>query len=69
MTELAATCCPGTFDAIVVDEAQDFADNWWQPILAALRDPDSGGLFIFSDEGQRVFDRHGSRQFRWCRWS
>ena len=61
MTELAATLLPGhRFDAIVVDEAQDFADNWWQPILAALRDPDSGGLFIFSDEGQRVFDRHGS---------
>ena len=61
MTELAATLMPGhRFDAIVVDEAQDFADNWWQPILAALRDPDAGGLFIFSDEGQRVFDRHGS---------
>ena len=61
MTERAATLLPGhRFDAIVVDEAQDFADNWWQPVLAALRDPDTGGLFIFSDEGQRVFDRHGS---------
>ena len=48
------------FDAIVVDEAQDFADSWWEPILAALRDPDSGGIFVFSDEGQRVFDRQGT---------
>ena len=48
------------FDAVVVDEAQDFADTWWDPLLAALRDPDDGGLFVFSDEGQRVFDRQGT---------
>ena len=61
MTEIAATLMPGhRFDAIVVDEAQDFADNWWQPLLAALRDPDAGGIYVFSDEGQRVFDRFGA---------
>lgn len=32
------------------DEAQDFADEWWIPLL--------GGLYVFSDEGQRVFDQH-----------
>ncbi|MCV7316144.1 NERD domain-containing protein [Mycolicibacillus parakoreensis] len=48
------------FDAVVVDEAQDFADTWWDPLLTALRDPDDGGLFVFSDEGQRVFDRQGT---------
>lgn len=48
------------FDAIVVDEAQDFADSWWEPLLIALRDPDAGGLYVFSDEGQRVFDRKGT---------
>lgn len=48
------------FDAIVVDEAQDFADSWWEPLLIALRDPDAGGLYVFSDEGQRVFDRQGT---------
>jgi RecA/RadA recombinase len=47
------------FDAVVIDEAQDFADAWWDPVLAALRDAEAGGLFVFSDEGQRVFDRHG----------
>jgi hypothetical protein len=47
------------FDAIVVDEAQDFADTWWPAVLAALRDSDIGGLFTFADEGQRVFARQG----------
>ena len=45
---------------MVVDEAQDFADAWWDPLLAALRDGDDGGLYVFSDEGQRVFNRYGS---------
>ena len=47
------------FDAIVVDEAQDFADLWWPAALAALRDEETGGLYVFSDEGQRVFSRFG----------
>ncbi|WP_059015790.1 NERD domain-containing protein [Mycobacterium sp. M26] len=48
------------FDSIVIDEAQDFADSWWDPLLAALKDPDTGGIYVFSDEGQRVFDRQGT---------
>ncbi|CKH18532.1 ATP-binding domain-containing protein [Mycolicibacterium smegmatis] len=61
MTELAAQLEPGhRFDAVVVDEAQDFADAWWDPLLGALRDPVESGLYVFSDEGQRVFNRYGS---------
>ena len=61
MADLAAQLEPGQrFDAVVVDEAQDFADAWWDPLLAALKDADDGGLYVFSDEGQRVFNRHGS---------
>ena len=61
MLELAATLPDGRrFDSIVIDEAQDFADSWWDPILAALRDPDAGGIYLYSDEGQRVFDRTGT---------
>lgn len=61
MAELAAQLEPGhRFDAIVVDEAQDFADAWWDPLLAALKDDETGGIYVFTDEGQRVFDRHGS---------
>src|SRR5690606_38648530 len=47
------------FDAIVVDEAQDFADSWWTPLLGALRDEEEGGLYVFSDENQRIFARFG----------
>ncbi|ORB28030.1 nuclease-related domain-containing DEAD/DEAH box helicase [Mycolicibacterium parafortuitum] len=61
MTELATQLVEGhRFDAIVVDEAQDFADAWWDPLLAALKDEETGGLYVFTDEGQRVFNRHGS---------
>jgi RecA/RadA recombinase len=61
MAELAAQLEPGQrFDSIVVDEAQDFADAWWDPLLAALKDEKTGGLYVFTDEGQRVFNRHGS---------
>jgi len=61
MLKLAADLPDGQrFDSIVIDEAQDFADSWWEPVLAALRDPDSGGLYVFIDEGQRVFDRQGT---------
>ena len=47
------------FDAVVVDEAQDFANLWWPAALAALKDDVAGGLYVFSDEGQRVFSRFG----------
>ena len=60
MVDLGAAQPPGKlYDAIVVDEAQDFADLWWPAALAALRDEESGGLYVFSDEGQRVFSRFG----------
>jgi hypothetical protein len=43
MADLAAQLEPGhRFDAIVVDEAQDFADAWWDPLLAALKDDEAG---------------------------
>ncbi|KUI48633.1 nuclease [Mycobacterium sp. GA-1199] len=61
MAELATQLDTGhRFDSIVVDEAQDFADSWWEPLLIALKDPDEGGLYVFTDEGQRVFNRYGS---------
>lgn len=47
------------FDAIVVDEAQDFSDRWWPSLLACLRDEEHGGLYVFLDDAQRVFPRDG----------
>ena len=60
MAELAARLGEeDKYDAIVVDEAQDFSAAWWPPTLACLRDQDTGGLYAFLDEAQRVFDRRG----------
>ena len=60
MGELAAKLRPDQrYDAIVVDEAQDFGDAWWPPTLACLRDAETSGLFAFLDEAQRVFNRFG----------
>lgn len=47
------------YDSVVVDEAQDFADSWWRAVLGALREEETGGVFVFSDENQRLFERFG----------
>jgi superfamily I DNA/RNA helicase len=52
------------FDAVVVDEGQDFGELWWPSLLACLREPDTGGLFVFMDEAQRVFGRRGEVPIR-----
>lgn len=52
-----ATMAPGQFDAIVVDEGQDFAESWWLPLVALLRDSDKDRLYIFYDSNQRLFKR------------
>ncbi|WP_242652726.1 nuclease-related domain-containing DEAD/DEAH box helicase [Intrasporangium flavum] len=60
MTQIAASLPEGKkFDAVIVDEAQDFADHWWFPLMKALRDEDEGGLYVYSDENQRIFARFG----------
>ncbi|MGO0578069.1 NERD domain-containing protein [Ornithinimicrobium panacihumi] len=60
MAEVAAELPEGKkFDAIIVDEAQDFAEDWWVPLMMALRDPDEGGLYVYADENQRLFPRFG----------
>ena len=60
MVTLAAALPEGRrYDAVVVDEVQDFAETWWDALLAALKDPETGRIYVFSDEGQRVFARFG----------
>jgi hypothetical protein len=48
------------FDAIVVDEAQDFSDAWLTTLALALVDPDQGTFFVFGDPGQSLFPRQGT---------
>lgn len=58
--ELAAQRSPEElFDSVVVDEAQDFGEPWWPSLVRCLRSPSTGGLWVFSDDEQRVFPRDG----------
>lgn len=46
------------YDAIIVDEAQDFRDDWWAVVEAGLR-PD-GCFYIFHDDNQSLLPHRGS---------
>jgi len=60
MAELARGLPDGQrFDAVIVDESQDFAESWWAPVLGCLRDEERGGLYAYTDENQRIFARFG----------
>ena len=43
------------YDALIVDEAQDFHPDWWVPLQLLLEDPDEGSLYVFYDDNQRIF--------------
>lgn len=43
------------FDAIIVDEGQDFHANWWLPLQWLLHDSDQGILYVFFDDNQNVY--------------
>ncbi|MES2256455.1 MAG: AAA family ATPase [Pseudomonadota bacterium] len=45
------------YDAIIVDEAQDFGDEFWMPIEMLLTRPDSSLLYVFLDENQDIYGR------------
>jgi len=44
------------FDAIVVDEAQDFRPNYWDGVTALLADQKTSALYIFFDPNQALYD-------------
>ncbi len=48
------------YDAIVVDEGQDFAPGWWEAVWESLRDRDQGPLVVFYDPSQEIFGREGA---------
>ena len=43
------------FDAIVVDEGQDFMPIWWIPLYMLLTDEQKGHFYIFYDPDQRLY--------------
>ncbi len=46
------------YDAIIVDEGQDFRAEWWDILPFVLQYPDDDYFYVFYDDNQRVyFDR------------
>jgi hypothetical protein len=43
------------YDAIIVDEGQDFSEEWWVLIEALLEKSESKILYIFADDNQNLF--------------
>jgi hypothetical protein len=48
------------YDAVVVDEAQDFDDDFWLPTEMLLKDLENGLLYVFLDENQDIYRRSAS---------
>ena len=48
------------YDAIIVDEGQDFGDEYWMPIEMLLNNFDHGLLYVFIDENQDIYKRSAS---------
>jgi len=46
----------GIYQAILVDEGQDFSDDWYRTLLRAL-DPETNNLFIALDSSQTIYKR------------
>ena len=47
------------FDAVIVDEGQDFADDWWT-LVEALLDGDDSYFYIFFDDQQSLLLTRGA---------
>lgn len=54
---LSADVLKERFDALVVDEAQDFSDEYWLGVEMLLRDQENSHLYIFIDENQALYPR------------
>jgi hypothetical protein len=43
------------YDAVVIDEAQDFHADWWSVVIGSLKDADKGRIYAFGDIRQGIF--------------
>jgi hypothetical protein len=57
---LAAEVSQQRYDAILVDEAQDFGDEYWMGLELLLKDPESSYFYVFIDENQRLYERRST---------
>jgi len=54
---LALDVLPDRFDAVIVDEGQDFKNEYWLPIEWLLADEHESHLTVFLDHNQRLYTR------------
>lgn len=45
----------GGYDAVIVDEGQDFQGEWWLLVEDSLREPENGLFYIFYDDNQLIY--------------
>jgi superfamily I DNA/RNA helicase len=50
------------FDAVLLDEAQDFERTWFECVKEAMKDPDDGDLLIVGDRQQGIY---GAKTITW----
>jgi superfamily I DNA and RNA helicase len=43
------------FDAVIVDEGQDFKELWWMVLESVLKDPENGTFYVFYDNNQVIY--------------
>lgn len=53
--EQAIDLLPKRFDAVVVDEGQDFESSWWDGLELVNSEMTDGSLYVFYDPAQRIF--------------
>ena len=54
---LALEEVPDLYDAVIVDEGQDFREEFWLPVDMLLKDAKQSRLFVFYDPNQAVYRR------------
>uniref|UniRef100_UPI002ADD8EE3 NERD domain-containing protein n=2 Tax=Thermoflexus sp. TaxID=1969742 RepID=UPI002ADD8EE3 len=56
LAEAAGTLGP-EYDALIIDEGQDFTEVWFTALALLLKDPDHGIVYVFLDDNQNIYRR------------
>ncbi len=56
LAEAAGTLGP-EYDALIIDEGQDFTEVWFTALAMLLKDPDHGIVYVFMDDNQNIYRR------------
>lgn len=53
------------YDAIIVDEAQDFSEDWLQSLIGLLKDEQHSPFYLFADSDQKLWRRSWEPRNDW----